>query len=92
VLISHVGTNKSLKGSVNAYPVPVKAGADWFVSVPAGKQYNYVVYSLSGAVCFGGQTSDGHIQIPASVAAGSYFVKLQSGQESFTARMMVTEP
>ena len=92
VLISHVGTNKSLKGSVNAYPVPVKAGADWFVSVPAGKQYNYVVYSLSGAVCFGGQTSDGHIQIPASVAAGSYFVKLQSGQESFTAKMMVTEP
>ncbi|MFM7764637.1 MAG: PKD domain-containing protein, partial [Sphingomonadales bacterium] len=92
VLISHVGTSKLAKTNVNAYPVPVKAGSDWFVSVPSGKPYNYAVFSVSGNACFGGQTADGRIRIPTGITAGLYFVKLENGQESYSAKMLVTEP
>ncbi|MBM3399162.1 MAG: T9SS type A sorting domain-containing protein [Bacteroidetes bacterium] len=92
VLISHVGTSKLAKTNVNAYPVPVKAGSDWFVSVPSGKTYNYMIFSVSGNVCSGGQTADGRIRIPAGVTAGMYFVKLYNGGESLSAKMLVTEP
>jgi hypothetical protein len=92
VLISHVGTTKSPKVNIEAHPVPVAAGTDWFVTVPQGKQYTYTVYTLAGAVCFGGQTSDGRIHVPSGIAAGTYFVNLNSGQASFLARMLVTEP
>lgn len=92
VLISHVGTNRTPKAILNVYPVPVKPGSVWFVGIPRGKQFNYTVYSLAGTICFGGKTSNGQIPIPTGVAAGSYFVKLQSGEESFSAKMLVTEP
>lgn len=92
VLISHVGTSQIHKANLNAYPVPVSAGSAWFVSLPSGKNYNYVVYSISGSVCFGGQTADGRIQIPEAIKSGTYYVKLQSGEESFSARLLVAEP
>jgi hypothetical protein len=92
VLISHVATSNLAKVIANAYPVPVKAGSDWFVSVPLGKLYNYTVFSLSGNACFGGQTTDGRIYVPAGVTAGMYFVKLNNGRESFSAKMLVSEP
>jgi hypothetical protein len=92
VLISHVATSNLAKVIVTAYPVPVKAGSDWLVSVPLGKLYNYTVFSLSGNACFGGQTTDGRIYVPVGVTAGMYFVKLNNGRESFSAKMLVSEP
>jgi hypothetical protein len=92
VLISHVGTKQHVSPDVKVYPVPVNAGADLKVSVPVGKKYNYTVYSASGAVCFGGQTSDGRINIPAEVNAGIYFIRMQSDEQSFTGRILIAEP
>jgi PKD repeat protein len=92
VLISHVGTTKFHTVEANAYPMPVSAGSDWFVSLPSGKMYHYTVYSASGAVCFGGQTPDGRIRIPEGTSVGTYFVKLQSGTDLRSARLLVTEP
>jgi hypothetical protein len=92
VLISHVGTAKLHAEEVNAYPVPVSAGSDWFVSLPSEKMYHYTVYSASGAVCFGGQTPDGRIRIPEKISVGTYFVKLHSGTHLISARLLVTEP
>lgn len=92
VLISHVGTDKKHTADISVFPVPVNAGSDLQVTVAAGKKFNYTVYSAAGAVCFGGQTLDGRIHIPDEVTAGTYFIRLQSGDQAFSARVLIAEP
>lgn len=92
VLISHVGVKQNASTEVKVFPIPVNAGSDLQIAVPAGKKYNYTVYSASGAVCFGGQGFDGRIHIPAEVNAGIYFVRMQSEEQSFTGRILIAEP
>lgn len=87
---TEVATIKSLS-NISVYPNPVKGGAVTVAGVDT--KWNYTLYNINGQVLLSGSVdkANNKVQLPANIAAGTYFMSLENENESVVKTLTIAE-